>query len=157
MWTAITITAFKKIQKKLFAANDIAGNNVTDHLRSELTERFGVEDGFFWFPIEFGGLGLQNPFIPSSLCYNSSVKNLMRKLDEAFELEEVYTLAKKSYEEGTSARTVNQNSSCSRCMSRGRLYQDVQKWKDFIESLRTSAGVFSAFLALDVPSKMVDR
>lgn len=52
------------MQRQLFESHD---GSVTEYLREQIFHRFGVEDvpeSFFFLPEEFGGLGLQNPFIP---------------------------------------------------------------------------------------------
>ena len=102
----MVILAFEKIQRKLFATGDMPGDNVTSHLRSKLGERFGVQDipdGFFYLPIELGGLGIRNPFIPLYLVYQDSSKEPMHLIDMTFEYEEeAYNKAKKAYEDGTS-------------------------------------------------------
>ncbi|CAF9919961.1 hypothetical protein IMSHALPRED_004779 [Imshaugia aleurites] len=102
----MVIEAFEKIQRGLFADIDLPGENVGEYLRVELAARFGVEnipDGFFYFPIELGGLGMRNPLIPLFLVRGESLSDPMVKFDEAFELEEAdYYNAKQSYEDGTS-------------------------------------------------------
>ena len=102
----MVIEAFDKIQRGLFADVNLPGDNVGEYLRIELASRFGVEgisDGFFYFPIELGGLGVRNPLIPLFLARKESLKDPGVKLDEAFELEEAdYNNAKQSYEDGTS-------------------------------------------------------
>ena len=102
----MTVAAFKTIQKGVFAADGLPGENVLDHLRTKLAERFGVTDipdGFFYFPIELGGLGLRNPFVKMLLVRENVEKRPVDLIERAFELEEVdYSKAKKSYEDGTS-------------------------------------------------------
>ena len=102
----MAVTALEKIQRSLFACDELAGDNVIEHLRHKLLDGFGVTnvpDGFFYFPIELGGLGLKNPFIPLFLVHRVSEKNPVDLIEETFELEErAYELAKKHYENGTS-------------------------------------------------------
>ena len=102
----MVILAFEKIQRKLFATGDMPGDNVTSHLRSKLGERFGIQDiqdGLFYLPIELGGLGIRNRFIPLYLVYQDSSKEPMHLIDMTFEHEEeAYNKAKKAYEDGTS-------------------------------------------------------
>ena len=62
----MVIEAFQKISRGVIYDQESDGN-VTEHLRRKLVERFDlkeVPDGFFYFPIELGGLGLRNPVIP---------------------------------------------------------------------------------------------
>ena len=61
------IETFEHIQRKLFGGDKGGDANVTDYLREVIKERFGVTDlpnGFFYLPIELGGLELRSPFIP---------------------------------------------------------------------------------------------
>lgn len=56
------ISTFARIQKEMFPSG-----SVTDHLTSLAHERFGIQNlpqGFWYFPIEQGGLELRNPLIP---------------------------------------------------------------------------------------------
>lgn len=102
----MAIDAFEKIQRKVFDSEELVGNNVTEHLRHKLSERFDVSDvpdGFFYFNVELGGLGLRNPFIPLLLIHKNSKKNPVELIEKAFELEEKdYNGVKRSYENGTS-------------------------------------------------------
>ena len=102
----MVIEAFEKIQRGIFADVNLPGNSVVEYLKIELAARFNVEnipDGFFYFPIELGGLGLRNPLIPLFLVREKSLKEPKIKIDGAFELDEIeYYRAKQSYEDGTS-------------------------------------------------------
>ncbi|MCJ1278830.1 hypothetical protein MMC21_006649 [Puttea exsequens] len=101
----MTIKAFEKIQKGVFASDALPGQDVLEHLRGKLNERFGITDipdGFFYFPVENGGLGLRNPFIPLLLVHKHSEKKPVDVIERAFELEEIdYNKTKKSFEDGT--------------------------------------------------------
>lgn len=101
----MAIAAFEKIQCKLFAADNLKGKNVTEHLKAKLSEKFGVEDvpdGFFYFPTELGGLALVNPFIPLFCKHESSLENPNDTIDKAFEEEkEAYEREKKAFAMGT--------------------------------------------------------
>ena len=101
----MALEAFEKIQKKLFEREDLPSASVTEHLRGKLAARFGAEDlpdGFFYFPVEFGGLGLRNPFIPLMVLRKSSPSDPMEHIERALELEkDNYHRVKKQYEEGT--------------------------------------------------------
>ncbi|KAL8873008.1 MAG: hypothetical protein Q9174_001468, partial [Haloplaca sp. 1 TL-2023] len=113
----MVISTFEKIQKRLFAGKSGKGNLV-EHLRSIIAERFGVQglpDGFFYFPVEFGGLGLANPMIPLLTSREvpgpgngedeDKVKGPEYWIQEAFEEEEKdYQEKKKRYDEGESTR-----------------------------------------------------
>ena len=110
----MVIEAFGRIQRGVFADNDLHGDNVGNYLKVELATRFGVEnipDGFLYFPIELGGLGLRNPLIPLFIIREKSFKDPVNRLDGAFELDEIdYYKAKQSYEDGTlTTRTLHPN------------------------------------------------
>ena len=69
------LTTFANVHKQLFPA---ANGCVTTHVRTMLSERFGVKDvpdGFIYYPFEFGGLGLMNPFVPMFLLRKSALEN----------------------------------------------------------------------------------
>ncbi len=101
----MALEAFEKIQKKLFETDDLPSASVTEHLRGKLAARFGAEDmpdGFFYFPVELGGLGLRNPFIPLMVLRKSSPSDPMEHIERALELEkDNYNRFKKHHEEGT--------------------------------------------------------
>ena len=84
------IETFDHIQRSLFA--NAGTPNVTDHLRAMLKARFGtddtVPDGFFYFPVELGGLGLRNPLINAFATYKSSFRDAGERIDRAFEEEQ---------------------------------------------------------------------
>ncbi|KAK4692331.1 hypothetical protein P7C71_g4847, partial [Lecanoromycetidae sp. Uapishka_2] len=102
----MAIAAFKKVQRKVFASDELPGDNVIEHLRRKLADRFGVTDvpdAFFYFPVELGGLDLRNPFIPLLLVHENVKDDPIEFIEEAFELEEAdYHKAKKAYENGSS-------------------------------------------------------
>lgn len=97
--------AFVKMQQRLFATEDMGGDNVIAHLRAKLADRFGakeIPDGFFYFPVKLGGLDLTDPLILLSLLHEYSTPNPMNTIDEAFELEEEdYAKAKKAFLDGS--------------------------------------------------------
>lgn len=101
----MALEAFEKIQEKLFDTEGVLGNNVTEHLRGKLAVLFGAEDmpdGFFYFPVETGGLGLQNPFIPLMVLRESSPNDPKEHIERALEYEkDEYNRVKKQYEDGT--------------------------------------------------------
>lgn len=104
----MVIKSFQKIQSKLFSAEAARGGNFIDHLRSKLYDRFGVvdiPDGFFLFPVELGGLGLVNPFIPLFEVQKDSLADPMKQIQLALEHEETnYERAKEEWENGTKSR-----------------------------------------------------
>ena len=100
----MVLEAFEKIQKKLFNTDNLPSASVTKHLRGKLAARFGTEsmpDGFFYFPVETGGLGLRNPFILLMVLRKSSPSDPTEYIDRAFEFEkDDYNRVKKQYEDG---------------------------------------------------------
>ena len=96
---------FGKLQRVLFETDELHGGSVVAHLQTKLASQFGAEhvpDGFLYFPVDLGGLGLLNPMIPLSLVYEDSMKDPMDAIEEAFELEAIdYEKAKKAYVEGS--------------------------------------------------------
>ncbi|KAG8525651.1 uncharacterized protein KY384_000411 [Bacidia gigantensis] len=103
----MTISAFEKIQRGVFGWQEgqIRGENVLDHLRRKLRDRFGTTDappdGFFYLPVDLGGLGLRNPFIPLLLVHESVQEKPVDLVERAFEHDELsYNNEKESYEAG---------------------------------------------------------
>lgn len=73
-------TLFNKASDSASPSDEISG--VTDHLRTVIADRFDIQDlpdGFFYYPIELGGMGLLNPFI-RLLAIRESIKQTPRKL-----------------------------------------------------------------------------
>ncbi|CAI6341043.1 unnamed protein product [Periconia digitata] len=97
------IATFKHIQKRLFT--EMGATNVTDHLRSLLKQRFDtddfVPDGFFYFPVQLGGLGVRNPFIDAFATSKKSFRNGEDQIERAYELEhERYKQLEELWKEG---------------------------------------------------------
>jgi hypothetical protein len=68
------------LQRELFASHD---GSVTKYLCEQILHRFGVEDipgSFFFLPEEFGGLGLQNPFIPFFVLKDQLLKEPVERI-----------------------------------------------------------------------------
>lgn len=87
----MVIDTYKQIQQKLFADSPGAGGSVTEHLRSLIQERFGVgriPDGFFYLPVELGGLDLGNPFIQLLAVRKCAIRTPTEHIELAFEREE---------------------------------------------------------------------
>ncbi|PWY94813.1 hypothetical protein BO94DRAFT_285278 [Aspergillus sclerotioniger CBS 115572] len=97
----MAVSTLTRIERTLFP-NSSSG--VTDHLRKVIADRFGVDDlpeGFFYFPVEFGGLELLNPYIPF-LAMRENIRSTPRsRLQKAFSQHEVeYHAAMQRFEEG---------------------------------------------------------
>lgn len=83
------LETFQRIQQKLFP--DTPGG-VGAHLKQMVAERFDIPlseipDGYIYFPPEFGGLGLKNPFINLCLVRDAVVEDPERIIDSFFEQE----------------------------------------------------------------------
>ncbi|KAJ4361603.1 hypothetical protein N0V95_001764 [Ascochyta clinopodiicola] len=97
------IKTLSHIQRSCFAGS--GSTNVTEYLRRVLCERFGMDDtvpdGFFYFPMELGGLGLSNPFINAFATYKQSLQNPGDRIERGFEEErDAHDAAKKSWDAG---------------------------------------------------------
>ncbi|EPS25227.1 hypothetical protein POX_c03631 [Penicillium oxalicum] len=103
----ITVSTLSRIERTLFTkyATQTASTGeigVTGYLRSVISERFGVEnlpEGFFYYPVELGGLGLLNPYI-RLLAMRENIKQtpqrLLKKATIAEEME--YRVCKERFE-----------------------------------------------------------
>ncbi|EON97561.1 hypothetical protein UCRPA7_6925 [Phaeoacremonium minimum UCRPA7] len=95
------LATFQRIQQRLFP--DTPGG-VGEHLKRMIADRFGIPvgdipDGYLYFPISLGGLGLKNPFIKLYLIRDQVAENPDEFIDEFLEWEEQwYQKAKKRYE-----------------------------------------------------------
>ncbi|RAK98603.1 uncharacterized protein BO80DRAFT_153635 [Aspergillus ibericus CBS 121593] len=100
----MAISTLSRIERTLFPDSS---SGVTDHLRHVIADRFGVNDlpeGFFYFPVEFGGLELLNPYIPFLAMREGIKATPQGRLQKAFLQYEVqYHAAKQRFEAGGSA------------------------------------------------------
>jgi hypothetical protein len=101
----MVISTLQRIEHELFLKSDTdtsSPSNVTEYLREVIRERFGVDDlpdGFFYFPVELGGLELRNPFIPFLAMREDIRITPERILEKAFVADEkAYVAAKKKFE-----------------------------------------------------------
>jgi hypothetical protein len=92
----MAISTLSRIEQTLFP------DGVTAHLRQAIADRFGVRDlpdGFFYFPIELGGLQLLNPYIPLLAMREDIKQTPQRRLHKAFlEDEDAWHEAKERFE-----------------------------------------------------------
>jgi hypothetical protein len=80
------LATFQRIQLSLFP-----GGNAGEHLKGIIASRFGVKelpDGYLYFPLSMGGLGLQNPFVGLYLISGQVVKNPDELVDQYLDDEE---------------------------------------------------------------------
>ncbi|RMZ77979.1 hypothetical protein DV738_g4136, partial [Chaetothyriales sp. CBS 135597] len=91
------VATFAYIQKALFPNS---GGKVTAHLAAEASSRFGITpssipDGFWYMPIELGGLELRNPVIPLLAMREDMRLSPARILQKAVQADEAKYLADK--------------------------------------------------------------
>lgn len=98
------LETFQRIQQQLFPD---APGGVGAYVKQIIAERFDIPlseipDGYIYFPPEFGGLGLKNPFIDLCLV-RDTVKEDPEKLVESFFEQEArdYRKFKTRFEDGT--------------------------------------------------------
>jgi hypothetical protein len=94
------LAAHQHIHLALFSDD----GSITEYLKRLIKDRFGVEgvpDGFLFFPVELGGLGLQNPFIGPLQIRDAVLENQLDLLQEFEQKErERYRVAKERFEKG---------------------------------------------------------
>jgi hypothetical protein len=88
----MVISTFSRIEKQVFAGAPNVGvtGGVTEYLRDVIAQRFNVHDlpdGFFYFPVELGGLQIQNPFV-HFLGMREMIKQSPRRIMEKVFVEE---------------------------------------------------------------------
>lgn len=93
------LRAFTSMQQELFKEHN---GSVTEYLRHQIRQRFGVADipdAFFFLPEELGGLGLQSPFIPFFVLKDQLMKDPLECITTFFKKEKAaYKSAKEEFE-----------------------------------------------------------
>lgn len=82
------LSTFQRIQAQLFGAESGGAGH---HLKKMISDRFGVRDlpdGYIYFPVAMGGLGLQNPFVKLYLIRERTVEEPEKLVDDFLENEE---------------------------------------------------------------------
>ncbi|KAK5796366.1 hypothetical protein VI817_005651 [Penicillium citrinum] len=111
----MAISTLSRIEARLFGKSSHGDSNkkgsVTNYLRDLIAERFGVHDlpeGFFYYPVELGGLELLNPFVKLLAMRENIKQTPQRRLQRAMLADESsYFEAKEKFEkEGSSSGTV---------------------------------------------------
>lgn len=116
----MAISTLSRIEAALFGklshknVNNKGG--VTNYLRGVIAERFNIHDlpeGFFYYPVELGGLELLNPFVKLLSMRESIKQTPQRRLQKAaLSDEEDYVRAKEKFEkEGSDSKIVPRASS----------------------------------------------
>jgi hypothetical protein len=102
----MAVSTLSRIERVLFSKSSNKtsenGASVTNYLRSVIAERFGIHDlpeGFFYYPVELGGLGLLNPYI-RLLAMRENIKQTPQRLLQkaAIDDEYAYQGAKERFE-----------------------------------------------------------
>ncbi|KAF8624366.1 hypothetical protein AX15_005913 [Amanita polypyramis BW_CC] len=97
------VNTFARIQSELFKGTK--NRSVVGYLRGVIEKKFGVSDlpeGYFYFPITTGGLGLKNPFIELCSVWRAKRKQKEPKLPfdkQEEEDEDSYETYKNNWEE----------------------------------------------------------
>lgn len=98
----MAISTLSRIERAIFPSKSGTGNGATGYLRKVIADRFGIHDlpeGFFYFPVELGGLELINPYIPLMAMRENIKQTPHRRLQLAFIADEAeYRSAKERFE-----------------------------------------------------------
>ncbi|KAH8882783.1 hypothetical protein GQ53DRAFT_798583 [Thozetella sp. PMI_491] len=93
------LQTFQRIQQRLFPESP---GGASEHLKRMIAERFGVSDipdGYLFYPLQLGGLGLQNPFVQLYLISRQFESEPAKAIAEYLEHEEdSYRKAKERFE-----------------------------------------------------------
>lgn len=106
----MAICTLSRIEKTLFSrSTEETKGGVTNYLREVIAERFDIHDlpeGFFYYPVELGGLGLLNPFV-RLLAMRENIKHKpQRRLEKAYLQDEMlYQSAKEDFEKHGSSNS----------------------------------------------------
>ena len=98
------LATHSRIQRAVFG-----GQSVSQHVKSMISHRFGVQDiadGFLYFPVQLGGLELRSPFIAPLQIRGSIASNPSKFLDEFSENEkQEYKACKAQFDKGQDPET----------------------------------------------------
>ncbi|KAL8736353.1 MAG: hypothetical protein Q9181_002458 [Wetmoreana brouardii] len=155
----MVISTIDKIQQRLFS-DAFGASSLIGYLKRIIAERFNVTDlpdGFFYFPIELGGLQLRNPLIPLLLVRavegteaqkdrmvgeHKKQKDPKEWIQEAFEKEETeYENLKKRFDEGEVRGTRDKSYRLE-----NQPFMSLEEYTRYREE--TSAHLFNAYDAL---------
>ncbi|KAL2812978.1 hypothetical protein BJX63DRAFT_421499 [Aspergillus granulosus] len=106
----------ERIQREIFSLGPDGGkgdSSVLTYLRDTIRSRFGTDnipDGYFFLPIDLGGLELSSPFINLVGLHDSVLENPDSLLDDFFETERsAYASLKRHYEEKDKDKLASQH------------------------------------------------
>lgn len=114
------LATHNRIQRAIFSSSTSsslaeaeveASDNVVDHLKKTLQRRFGVSDvpdAFLFFPVELGGLGLENAFVSILQVHDTVLEDPGVVLDRFVTVErESYLVRKAAFEAQGPFDTIN--------------------------------------------------
>lgn len=114
----MAISTLSRIERSLFPDSP---SGVTDHLRKMIAQRFDIHDlpeGFFYFPVELGGLELLNPYVPLLAMREDIKKTPQGRLHKArLEDEKDYYAAKEVFDKSGGRRDSDGESESAEFMS----------------------------------------
>lgn len=104
----------ERIQREIFSSEQGTGDHsILTYLRETIQSRFGntsIPDGYFFLPIDLGGLELSSPFINLVGMRDSIIANADSLMNDFFKKEhEKYTRLKREYAAKDKDRLVAQN------------------------------------------------
>lgn len=110
------LATHKRIQQQIFSSGTGSGamgtsSSIIGHLRKTIEQRFGISnipDGYFYFPVELGGLDLQSPFISLLQIRDSVLESHDSLFKDMLEAEhEAYTRYKYKFDHNNVYRPQN--------------------------------------------------
>ncbi|KAK2597193.1 hypothetical protein N8I77_013054 [Diaporthe amygdali] len=112
------LATHKRIQQQIFSSDSGNGrmgtsSSIIGYLRETIEQRFDIKnvpDGYFYFPVDLGGLDLQSPFISLLQIRDSVLESHDSLFKDMFETEhEAYTRFKNRFISGTVNRKQTSN------------------------------------------------
>jgi hypothetical protein len=102
----------ERIQRQVFSTfspdKREGPTSIVAYLRQALSDRFNVEDipnGYFFFPLELGGLGLRSPFIPLLQIRESVLQSIDKLMQDVHDSDETgYKEDKEIFDNGSIKR-----------------------------------------------------
>ncbi|KAJ5578308.1 uncharacterized protein N7459_007272 [Penicillium hispanicum] len=147
----MAVSTLSRIERTLFAkssnrVSQLQGGGVTDYLRSVIAYRFGIHnlpEGFFYYPVELGGLGLLNPYI-RLLAMREMIKQTPQKTLQkaALETEMLYQTHKARFEKQGSPYSMTWRDSDGGPLP----FMSLEEYNKYPETY--SAPLYDAYIAL---------
>ncbi|KAI3391288.1 hypothetical protein diail_7619 [Diaporthe ilicicola] len=107
------LATHKRIQQQVFSSDTSNGgigtsSSIIGYLRKTIEQRFGIADipdGYFYFPVELGGLDLQSPFVSLLQVRDSVLESQDSLFKDMFEAEhKAYTRLRTRFVNATTER-----------------------------------------------------